>query len=52
MADEDVDDLDGCEEDFNDHLVTDEEVPYVALFAGVPEEDIEQVAAEYRETLG
>lgn len=51
MADPDDDLLDGCEVDFNEDLTTDDDLPFVALFAGVPEDEIEKVAGEYRELL-
>lgn len=45
----DDDELDGCELDFSENPTPDDEVDYVVLFAGVPEDEIEKVAAEYKE---
>lgn len=49
---EDDDFLDGCEEDFAADPIADEDTPFVALFAGIPPEDVEAVAAEYRKVFG
>lgn len=45
------DELDGCDIDFAEHAVDDDVVPYVALFAGVDEADVEAHAAQLRELL-
>ncbi len=50
MKDDDF--LDGCSLDFTENPTADEDAPYVALFAGVPREDVEAVAAEYRKVFG
>lgn len=46
------DDLDGCEIDFAEHAIGDEDEPFVALFAGVPEDEVEAHAEELRKALG
>lgn len=52
-ADEDRDDLDA--DDFPgshaDDPVSDDDLPYVVLFAGVAPEDAERVAAEYEQAF-
>jgi len=44
--------LDGCEEDFTQDPISDDDEPYVALFAGVPEAEVEAHAEELRRALG
>ena len=49
MAGDERDDLDGCAAvlDSTDY-VSDDDLPYVALFAGVPPDRIDDVAAQWR----
>ena len=56
--------LDGCDLDFTENPVTDEELPYVVLFASVDEShrgfwgriehahDVRQLAEEWRDLFG
>lgn len=48
----DDDELDGCDVDFAADPTTDDNVPYVALFAGVPPDDVVDHARQLREVLG
>lgn len=53
MSDTPIDDdeLDGCELDFAADPTTDDDAPYLALFAGVDPSDVEAHAAELRQLL-
>lgn len=49
----DDDELDGCELDFNDNDPTpDDEVDFVALFAGASKAEAKKLAKEYRKLWG
>lgn len=46
------DELDGCDIDFAADPTPDQHVPYVALFAGVAPDDVDEHARQLREVLG
>ena len=49
MVNPESDDIDGGEAAFAENPTADEDVPYIALFAGVAPEDVERVADEWRQ---